>query len=568
MGLLDFAAEILVEIFSNLHLRDLFACYGTCHRFHQLFTNSSYLQYRIELQKAGMIDNPFCRLPTPKKVEMLRERERAWSNFDWKFIKAKKVRSTASPTHGLTANEIFLGMEGRKEEFVTTGIQYLKLPSIVGGAVTSASWTRLAFGEEILEFGSAAMEHDLLVLSRLSTPTEDHPLPVILIDFRHHSDPRKPHKSASIPVIKLSYEQEQRRTPILSIEIAGENMAVLVMIPGLLVIRLHIFNWKLGIEKTVDPFPIYCERVTFLTDDLLLIPNSLSLDSKTPTLNIYRIPSSSAPIPAHIRLVQTLDLPTIKPSTFFAEFWSHSAPDPTHRSAFPPHFPNTRPFLSDPESAIVTLSFRVTSVDNDDDSNCFVIVVHKKALVDLVPLDVDDGASAPPTSWEAWGPPVTRWFKIREFPNDFPRISWGQRYVQCTASAFLNRRTRKAPRTITLYDFNPWRVRYVHWNQDQIQVGPVLKNHKLSEIRFSREDPLSHAKSTQNEGGDRAGLLEDVCFTNKFTSTVVGRLPCVAYSSTNWPEYEGVFIDDERLIGIYTEKETYRVNKLETIYFG
>lgn len=92
------------------------------------------------------------------------------------------------------------------------------------------------------------------LLTPRSPPTDDHPLPVILIDFRHHSDPTKPHKSASVPIISLRYANEQQDTPILSIEIAGENMTVLVMFPDDAphVGRLYGFNWKLGIEKTVS----------------------------------------------------------------------------------------------------------------------------------------------------------------------------------------------------------------------------------------------------------------------------------------------------------------------------
>lgn len=64
----------------------------------------------------------------------------------------------------------------------------------------------------------------------------------------------KPHKSASIPVIPLQYVNEQQDTPILNIEIAGENMAVLVMFPDDVprVSRLYVFNWKSGIEKMVS----------------------------------------------------------------------------------------------------------------------------------------------------------------------------------------------------------------------------------------------------------------------------------------------------------------------------
>ena len=52
----------------------------------------------------------------------------------------------------------------------------------------------------------------------------------------------------------MQYANEQQGTPILSIEIAGENMAVLVMFPDDVppVGCLYVFNWKLGIEKTVS----------------------------------------------------------------------------------------------------------------------------------------------------------------------------------------------------------------------------------------------------------------------------------------------------------------------------
>ena len=54
-------------------------------------------------------------------------------------------------------------------------------------------------------------------------------------------------------------------TPILNIEIAGENMAVLVMFPDDVphVGRLYVFNWKLGIEKTVSPTFSMISKVWF-----------------------------------------------------------------------------------------------------------------------------------------------------------------------------------------------------------------------------------------------------------------------------------------------------------------
>ena len=86
-------------------------------------------------------------------------------------------------------------------------------------------------------------------------PSDDQPLSEILIEFRHYSDPKKPHKSASTPVISVRFAYEWQGAPVLGIEIAGENMTVLIMSPDddvSLLARLYVFNWILGVEKTVS----------------------------------------------------------------------------------------------------------------------------------------------------------------------------------------------------------------------------------------------------------------------------------------------------------------------------
>lgn len=174
--------------------------------------------------------------------------------------------------------------------------------------------------------------------------------------------------------------------------------------------------------------------------------------------------------------------------------------------------------------------------------------------MDLVPLIADEGTSPPSLPWESWGPPVTRWFIINETATEFSMNSCGQRYVQCTPYVSLSPRTGILSCTINLYDFNPWRVRYVQHHQDQI-LAPAFKHPNLTQIKISRGYTPSNALSTQpDEAEDREERLEDVCVTDKFTSNIVGRLPCIAYSSIKWPAYDGLFIDDERLIGIYVSE--------------
>ena len=84
MAILEVPPEILAEILSEVpSLLDLLALGGVCKDFHQAFKGSVRLQYRIELEKSGMVNNSFCTLPTPARLEMLCEctQDEAVSHF-------------------------------------------------------------------------------------------------------------------------------------------------------------------------------------------------------------------------------------------------------------------------------------------------------------------------------------------------------------------------------------------------------------------------------------------------------------------------------------------------------
>jgi len=169
MPILDLPVETLGEIFSQLsRLRDLLACELVCSLFHGIIKNSTRLEYRIELERAGMIDNPQCKLTTVKRLEMLHQRERAWREFNWVLrVPNITVPSTSSEKHIVTATSVMLGVVDLDSPsmgvgFKQTGFQAIDLPS-VGPENMSRAWkTTMDVGEEIFEFGTAAEEHDLL----------------------------------------------------------------------------------------------------------------------------------------------------------------------------------------------------------------------------------------------------------------------------------------------------------------------------------------------------------------------------------------------------------------------
>lgn len=165
MAIVEFPTEILCKIFLEIPtFTDLLACRLVCRNFYQVFKGFVRLEYQIELEKAGMINNSACKLPTPARLKMLRERERAWTSLNWKsFTPDIGVPSPASPLHEITSNMTVLGLldtdiywAGAKMR----GFQSVELPLM--GDTVSAEWKSADVGEDILNFGVAIEDHDLL----------------------------------------------------------------------------------------------------------------------------------------------------------------------------------------------------------------------------------------------------------------------------------------------------------------------------------------------------------------------------------------------------------------------
>ena len=263
---------------------------------------------------------------------------------------------------------------------------------------------------------------------------------------------------------------------------------------------------------------------------------------------------STSPLPS-IRLITTLGLPALATNRTVQTFGSRCTPSPTQNSKFPCYVSSTRPFLSDPTAAIIVFSIRIVGpgLERDD----FVMVVHRKALLNLVPLP--EVATTPTTfiPWNLWGPPVTRWL-IVELETFAPQInmhSCGQRYVKLGSFGSDdngsdedyednskdggevgegeeeggegeeeegeeeddNSEGTVGDDSIIIYDFNPWRVR-----DAQLQGG-----------------------------GGSWSQAGDICVAKGvFKFDIVGKLPYVQIKRSKWTECDNVMIDEERVISV------------------
>jgi hypothetical protein len=164
--------------------------------------------------------------------------------------------------------------------------------------------------------------------------------------------------------------------------------------------------------------------------------------------------------------------------------------------------------------------------------------------------------------------PVTQWFCDDDFTAGSSIHPWGQRFVQ---HVFPSEVTNEGDSdAITIYDFNPNHVREMR----------LSKEHVLA----ARERHLDDFK-IDVFGRDVPG---NICFRkNIFRFDIIGKLPYIRYGSSNWPEYENVFIDEERLIcvqasilcllaifvltltGNQADKETDGITaSMDIVYFG
>lgn len=192
----------------------------------------------------------------------------------------------------------------------------------------------------------------------------------------------------------------------------------------------------------------------------------------------------------------------------------------------------------------------------------FVMVVHRKSLLELVPFGLFEDPDTLPTflSWDSWGPPVTRWFADDAVCGSLI-FNYGQRFVQHLAIGPLPTTDEldddelddeDSNDTITIYDFNPWHVREVRLHKESFLAAHVSRSDDFRIDIFDRDaSGLSTSVPKTQTGRSVQEAPANICSArNIFRSDIIGRLPYIRYSSSNWPNYEAVMIDEERLIGI------------------
>ena len=277
-----------------------------------------------------------------------------------------------------------------------------------------------------------------------------------------------------------------------------------------------------------------CGYFSFLSQDTLVIPNLVQN-----TLEIAKVAIKSDDIPCLVPLC-VLNLPPLARHASIVRLGCHTEPNPTGPSPFSIPAPSNRPFRNKPEDAIILFSVLIEERPVDfqfRQTRPFIFIVHRRALLNHIPAAhracapfCSTPEPAPETvqvPWEAWGPSVTRWFE-----GDSALMRW----ITTTAGQRAVTMEDGASSPIIVRDFNPYAVRSA---RARAAAGGRLQQ---------GDDWIE-----KRPNGNVMGLKVDESVLDAgsvFKDDVRSSLPYVEVVTLAEYRYQGVFMDEERILGL------------------
>lgn len=260
------------------------------------------------------------------------------------------------------------------------------------------------------------------------------------------------------------------------------------------------------------------------------------------TLEIAKIVVKSDDIPFLVPLC-VLNLPTLTRRASIVRLGCRAEPNPTGPGPLAIPAPSKRPFRDKPEDAIILFSVLIEDVQlhpgqfHFPETRPFTFIVHRRALFAHIPAEYRACAPfcsipepAPETvrvPWETWGPATTRWFE-----GDPASMRW----ITTTAGQRAVTMEEGASTPIIVRDFNPYAVR-------SARARASASGHSQKRCDWIEDLPNGNRmKLKVEESVVDAGSV--------FKDDVRSSLPYVEVVTRAEYRYEGVLIDEERILGL------------------
>ncbi|KAH9059215.1 hypothetical protein EDB87DRAFT_1737680, partial [Lactarius vividus] len=544
--LLDIPTELIVSIILYLSPHDIVSCQRTCRTLCGVCQNTA-LRYLVELERHGVSDDLRPGISYPERLLLLQRREEAWANLDFRKSVQVTVPFESTGIYDFTGGAFLLGTRLHSaSRRPTVGYSYLAPPSLSSTDDHKLKWQGTNLGVQISDIGMAVHEHDLIALltarpDKNGPIDRHHTLEIRLLSF----STGLPHPLAEEPIIFIASISLIPGDCNVLIEIVGEYLALLITFPWAQDANEDMFfllRWKKGEAHYLrsSEWGAY-SYFSFLTEDTLVIPNLLQN-----TLEIVRIivDGSDDDVPRLVPLC-TLGLPPLVEGASIVRLACRAEPNPTGSSPLRVPPPPSRPFCDKAADAIILFNLLI-EVANPHPGHFqfpvtrpFTFVVHRRALIALIPPAQRACApfrSAPATAptqvpWSAWGTPVTRWFESDPASMRWITTTSGQRAVTME---------ERSPTPIIVRDFNPYAVRAALAHEATQGRSQGWDGDAQQQLPNGNRQVLKVAETV---------ILAGTVF-RPFTEDVRSALPYIETVTQKKYRYEGVLIDEERILGL------------------
>ncbi|KAI0294199.1 hypothetical protein BC826DRAFT_1104786 [Russula brevipes] len=505
--------ELLIEIIAHLSPDGIDACRQTCRQLNEIITNSQLIQYALRTALSGVFELRHAGLSLPERLDALQRWESAWAEMD---LREPNVRIDA-PVPSRRGHSVQFSF-GRYFVVIRegygrpAGYSFLDMHASFTPHADVARWTTIEIDVPNVLVFAFASELDLAVAISCGTHRSG-PLMTTLKIYPMWFGTGKPHPLASRPTLEVAVAGASAYN-LSDTEVIGDYILFWVGGPiyahtqdGTLC-NIYLVAWKEGwVTELRSAIPgVYGSVLSVLSEEIVLL-----IRLHEPGLELCRLSNISDPS-ASLDTVCILSLPEFNPgaslrwATSFGEHPGHAlfskkrhpAPDGT------PRCPWVRPAGRKAGERAATYGL------------CRGLhPQHGNAPPRDSRADAETGTGMRPVPWEEWGPANTR---ILEHDS----LTWGSLVGERRAMV-----GRLRPTTITMRDYNPFRVRRALARTGG-RPGAELKLKCGSVIRVVDD-------ASVYPGGE--WFREDVETSLPYVETV-----------TPYPRCEGIFMDEDNLL--------------------
>src|SRR5260221_3747020 len=164
ISLLQIPPELIIRILLFLSPLDIVSCGRTCRTLYDLCSDS-ILRYIIQMERCAVRDDMSPGSSHPERLRILKHREDAWKVLDFRGFLQVSVPFESTGIYDFTGRAFFLSRKHHRANRETTmGYSYITLPSLSNIQDQKLEWKDFSLETEMLDFGLAVHEHDLIAV--------------------------------------------------------------------------------------------------------------------------------------------------------------------------------------------------------------------------------------------------------------------------------------------------------------------------------------------------------------------------------------------------------------------